>query len=33
MFLDSGYTFVALCNDSAAQTAYMKALVLIERTK
>ncbi len=33
MFLDSGYTFVALCNDSAAQTAYMKALVLIEQTK
>ncbi|MCP3979156.1 MAG: serine hydrolase [bacterium] len=33
MFLDSGYTFVALCNGPAAQTAYTKALELIERSK
>ncbi len=33
MFLDSGYTFVALCNGPAAQTAYTKALELIERAK
>lgn len=33
MFLDSGYTFVALCNGSEAQTAYTKALELIERAK
>ena len=33
MFLDSGYTFVALCNGNGAQTAYMKALALIEQAK
>ncbi len=33
MFLDSGYTVVALCNGDGAQKAYMKALTLIEQTK
>ena len=33
MFLDSGYTFVALCNGDGAPTAYTKALELIERRK
>ena len=33
IFLDSGDTFVALCNGPAAQTAYTKALELIERSK
>ena len=33
MFLDSGFTFVALCNRDGAQMAYMKALTLIEQTK
>lgn len=31
MFLDSGYTFVALCNGPGARAAYAKALTLIER--
>lgn len=33
MFLDSGYTFVALCNGDGASAAYTKALELIERNK
>ena len=33
MFLDSGFTFVALCNDDGAQRAYTKALTLIDQTK
>ncbi|MGD8376376.1 MAG: serine hydrolase domain-containing protein [Acidobacteriota bacterium] len=33
MFLDSGYTFVALCNGMGAQTAYAKVLSLIARVK
>jgi len=33
MFLDSGYTFVALCNGLGAQAAYNKAIELIERAK
>ena len=33
MFLDSGYTVVALCNGPGAQIAYMKTLALIERAK
>ena len=33
MFLDSGYTFVALCNGAGARAAYNKALALIERAK
>jgi hypothetical protein len=30
-YVDSGYTFVALCNGSGARLAYMKTLALIER--
>jgi hypothetical protein len=33
IFVDSGYTFVALCNGPGAQLAYMKTLALIERRK
>jgi len=33
VFLDSGYTIVALCNGVGAQVAYNKALGLIERAK
>ena len=33
IYLDSGYTFVALCNGRGAQAAYNKALGLIERLK
>ena len=33
MFLDSGYTFVALCNNDGAGRAYTKAIALIERMK
>jgi len=33
IFLDSGYTFVALCNGPGAQIAYSRALGLIERAK
>jgi len=33
MFLDSGYTFVALCNGVGAPVAYNKVLGLIERAK
>ena len=31
IFLDSGYTFVALCNGVGAQRAYNKVIALIER--
>ena len=32
-YVDSGYTFVAVCNGPGAQLAYMKTLALIERRK